>query len=62
MSQPVHDLESYVRTASALLGLPIRDEHRDEVLAAFTVLRAQAALVTEFTLPETIEAAPRFIP
>jgi hypothetical protein len=54
--------DAYLKAAAALLDLPIRPEHVDEVMAAFAVITAQARLVTEFSLPETIEAAPRFIP
>jgi hypothetical protein len=56
------DEANYVDAASALIGLPIRPEHRDEVLAAFAILAAQARLITEFSLPEETEAAPRFMP
>ena len=56
------EIEDYLQAASALLGLPIRPEHQDEVLAAFRVLVEHGNLVTEFTLPEAVEAAPRFIP
>jgi Protein of unknown function (DUF4089) len=56
------EIEDYLDAASALLGLPIRPEHRNEVLAAFHVLVEHGKLVTEFTLPEAIEAAPRFTP
>jgi hypothetical protein len=52
----------YLHSASALLGLPIRAEHEEEVRAAFAVLCAQARLVTEFALPDDIEPAPRFTP
>ena len=52
----------YLDDAAALLGLPIRDAHREAVEAAFAVLLAQARLVTEFALPETTEAAPRYRP
>ena len=54
--------KAYLSAASALTDLPIRPEHLDEVMAAFAVITSQARLVTEFLLPETIEAAPRFIP
>ncbi len=60
MTDPEED--AYLTAASALLGLPIRAEHRDEVLVAFRVLRQQAKLITEFILPEETEAAPRFVP
>ncbi len=52
----------YLRAASTMLGLPIRPEHEAEVRAAFAVIAAQARLVTEFPLPDDIEAAPRFTP
>jgi hypothetical protein len=54
--------KTYLAAASALIDLPIHPEHLDEVMAAFAVITSQARLVTEFLLPETIEAAPRFIP
>jgi hypothetical protein len=56
------EIEAYLDAASVLLGLPIRPEHRDEALAAFRVLTEHGKLVTEFNLPEIIEAAPRFTP
>jgi len=56
------DFAHYLTVASALTGLPIRPEDRDEVTAAFAVITDQARLVTEFHLPETVEAAPRFVP
>jgi hypothetical protein len=56
------EIAEYLNRAAALLGLPIRPEHYEEVLAAFRVLRAQAQLVAEFELPPHAEAAPRFTP
>jgi hypothetical protein len=56
------DFAPYLNAASALTGLPIRPEDRDEVMAAFAVITSQARLVTGFHLPENIEAAPRFVP
>jgi hypothetical protein len=53
--------ETYLRAAAALADLPIREEHFAAVLAAFEVITAQAKLVTAFELPETTDAAPRFI-
>jgi hypothetical protein len=58
----VEDFEPYLDAASALAGLPIRPEDRDEVMAAFAVITAQSRFLTEFHLPESIEAAPRFVP
>jgi hypothetical protein len=54
--------DAYLDAAAEFLDLPIRPEHRDEVMAAFAVITAQGRLVMEFELPETIEAAPRFVP
>lgn len=54
--------QKYLDAAAALLGLPIRAEHRAAVEAAFAVLAAQGRLVTDFRLPEETEAAPRYIP
>ena len=53
--------ETYLDAAAALLGLPIRPEHRAEVLAAFAVLMGHARLLEEFALPDDVEAAPRFV-
>jgi len=53
---------AYLDAVAALLGLPIRPEDRDEVLAAFAVLRGHARHVTAFALPPETEAAPRFTP
>jgi len=52
----------YLDAAAVLLGLPIQPAHREAVEAAFAVLLAQGRLVTEFALPEDIDAAPRFRP
>ncbi len=60
MSETVED--AYFDAAAALLALPVRPEHREEALAAFLVLAAQGKLLAEFTLPERVEAAPRFVP
>ena len=56
------EIEAYLDAASIFLGLPIRPEHRDEVLVAFRVLAEHGELVKEFALPEHVEAAPRFTP
>jgi hypothetical protein len=54
--------EAYLKSASVLLDLPIPDEYFAEVAAAFEVIAAQARLIDGFALPETVEAAPRFVP
>ncbi len=61
MSAP-DTVESYFDAASALLDLAILPEYRDEALAAFKVLIEHGRTVTEFALPDAIEAAPRFTP
>jgi hypothetical protein len=58
----VSTCETFLRAAADLQKLPIPDENFAAVLAAFEVITAQAKLVTDFSLPETTEAAPRFTP
>jgi hypothetical protein len=55
-------IDIYLEAASLLLDLPIQSEHYAETREAFIVLRAQAAMIAEFSLPEDVEAAPRYIP
>jgi len=66
MSEPsVKDraqVEQYVDLLAALVNLPIASEHRLGVLDNFERIQAIARLVTEFPLPEEIEAAPVFEP
>ncbi|MDE8344716.1 MAG: DUF4089 domain-containing protein [Acidocella sp.] len=59
---PIPTEAAYLQAASLMLGLPIRPEHQADVAAAFAVLGTQARLITEFSLPADIEAAPRFTP
>jgi hypothetical protein len=56
------DPKDFLRAASSLLELPIREQDFGEVLAAFEVMTAEARLLAAFALPATIDAAPRFIP
>jgi Protein of unknown function (DUF4089) len=56
------DISNYLDVASKLLDLPIRPEHREEVMTAALALAAQARLLAALALPESIEAAPRFTP
>jgi Protein of unknown function (DUF4089) len=56
------DVSNYLDMASKSLELPIRPEHRGEVMTAALALAVQARLVAEFALPEAVEAAPRFVP
>jgi hypothetical protein len=52
----------YVDTISQLVDLPIAPEHRPGVIQNFERIMAIAKLVTEFPLPEDLEAAPIFEP
>jgi hypothetical protein len=54
--------DAYLEAASRFLDLPIRPEHRADVIIAFNVLVAFGRLVTEFKLDEQVEAAPRYRP
>jgi hypothetical protein len=56
------EIEAYLEAASRFLDLPIRPEHRADALAAFAVLAAHGRLLKEFSLPEEVEAAPRYQP
>jgi hypothetical protein len=56
------EIEAYLEVASRFLGLPIRPEHRADVSAAFAVLAAHGRLLMEFSLPDEVEAAPRYLP
>jgi hypothetical protein len=56
------EIEAYLEAASRFLELPIRAEHQADALAAFAVLAAHGQLLKEFSLPEEVEAAPRYQP
>ncbi|MGH2412360.1 MAG: DUF4089 domain-containing protein [Microcystaceae cyanobacterium] len=55
-------MTEYVQQAAQLLNLPIALEYLPSVVDNWTRIAAIAPLVTEFTLPEDIEAAPTFEP
>ena len=52
----------YVGQMSELLDLPLDPEHYPGVVKNFATISAIAKLVTEFPLPDEIEAAPVFEP
>ena len=54
----VDPVAAYVDAAAAAIALPLPAEYRDDAIAAMRVFLAQAALVMEFPLPETIEQLP----
>ncbi|MFB2897324.1 DUF4089 domain-containing protein [Aerosakkonemataceae cyanobacterium BLCC-F50] len=62
MEEKIPTAAEYVDTISQLVDLPIDPEHRPGVIQNFERIMAIAKLVTEFPLPENIEAAPIFEP
>ena len=54
--------DTYVEQMSEILDLPIDPEYRPGVVKNFASICAIATLVTDFPLPEDIEAAPVFEP
>jgi len=62
MQEKVLNLNQYVEQMSELLNLPIAPEYCPGVVENFSRMVAIAQLVTEFHLPEDIEAAPVFEP
>jgi len=55
-------LAAYVDAAAAAIGLTIRDEHLDGVVAAMQGLMPQIRLVLDCPLPEDLDSAPVFTP
>jgi len=53
---------AYIEQMSEILDLPIEPEYRPGVVKNFASICAIATLVTDFPLPEDIEAAPVFEP
>lgn len=62
MSEKSLDPTEYVDQMSLLINLPLDPEHRPGVIENMERMIAVAKLVTEFPLPEEIEAAPVFEP
>jgi len=56
------ELSAYVDETAKRVGLPLAPEHRPGVIQFTRILLAQAALVTEFPLPDDVEPAPVFRP
>ena len=56
------NVEEYVDRTAELINLPLDAEHRPGVVVNFERIAAIARLVTEFPLPQEIEAAPVFEP
>ena len=58
MSGRPGNLDAYVSATAAALGLPIAADSRALVIEGVARLIAAAALVTDFPLPDDVEAAP----
>ena len=56
MTEP--DIPAYVDIMNAVVGLGLRPEHRDGVIAAMEVLLQQGRLVMDFPLEEHVEQLP----
>ncbi|MCL6435833.1 MAG: DUF4089 domain-containing protein [Leptolyngbyaceae cyanobacterium HOT.MB2.61] len=56
------ELSEFVDQMAAVTSLPLQPEHRPGVIDNFSRIQMLAQLVTEFPLPEDVEAAPVFEP
>jgi Protein of unknown function (DUF4089) len=56
------DVAKFVDLMASVIDLPLQPEHRPGVIVNFERIQAVAQLVTEFPLPEDVEAAPVFEP
>ena len=56
------NVEEYVDRTAELINLPLEPEYRPGVVVNFERIVAIARLVTEFSLPPEVEAAPVFEP
>ncbi|MEY2687936.1 MAG: hypothetical protein RL375_2134 [Pseudomonadota bacterium] len=61
MTNPV-DTTRQVETLAALIGLPLRAEHRAGVASYFALAAGFAALVMDFPLTADDEPAEAFVP
>lgn len=52
----------YIEQMSIILDLPLQPEHKIGVIKNFETIIKISQLVNEFSLPETIEPAPKFEP
>ncbi|EAZ92089.1 DUF4089 domain-containing protein [Crocosphaera chwakensis] len=56
------NIREYIEQTSVIIDLPIDAEYMPGVIDNLTRIAEIAILVTEFELPETVEAAPIFQP
>jgi hypothetical protein len=62
VENPIRITDSDVERLAALIGLPISPTDLPAVTVALGVLLGVGQLVTEFPLPDDVEAAPVFRP
>ncbi|AFY77457.1 MAG: DUF4089 domain-containing protein [Hydrococcus sp. C42_A2020_068] len=62
MNEKTLDVADYIERTAQLLDLSIAPEYLPGVIDNMTRIAAIATLVTEFELPEDLEAAPVFEP
>lgn len=62
MANQEFNVSEYVELMALLLNLQLRDEYRNGVIANFERIKMIAQVVNEFSLPDTIVAAPVFEP
>jgi hypothetical protein len=56
------NMRQYVEQMALLVGLDLRDEYKDGVVANFERINAIALLVNEFDIPDDVDVAPIFEP
>ncbi|MCG8361914.1 MAG: DUF4089 domain-containing protein [Pseudanabaenales cyanobacterium] len=61
-THPVFSAEVYVQQTAQLLNLSIPPDQMASVVENFELIQAIAQPVLEFSLPDPLEAAPRFEP
>jgi Protein of unknown function (DUF4089) len=55
-------VREYVEQMALLVGLDLRDEYKDGVVANFERINAIALVVNEFDIPDDVDFAPIFEP
>jgi hypothetical protein len=58
MTEPDDGIAAYVDVMAERVGLGLRTEHREDVIAAMRVLLQQRQLVMDFPLGEEVEPFP----
>ncbi len=62
MTKQTLETSTYVEAMAQLIDLELKTDHRPGVIKNFATIYAIASLVTEFSLPDYIAAAPVFKP